>query len=117
MLQDYVLNVGTVAPTMTRSVLILSITVQCRLQTASKRKVSHTYPELDLACAGKSGRKVGIQGDERFCLMRTGTYNIFIEYCTCNSKDGCNASFTFTPAPLLLFTLAVITAGVKFLSY
>ncbi|XP_046753042.1 uncharacterized protein LOC124416161 [Diprion similis] len=32
----------------------------------------------------------GIAGDERFCLMRTGTYNIFMEYCTCNSKDGCN---------------------------
>ncbi|XP_050476007.1 uncharacterized protein LOC126866455 [Bombus huntii] len=34
----------------------------------------------------------GIEGDERFCLMRTGTYNIFMEYCTCNSKDGCNAA-------------------------
>ena len=34
----------------------------------------------------------GIQGDERFCLMRTGTYNIFMEYCTCNSKDGCNSA-------------------------
>ncbi|XP_022916755.1 UPAR/Ly6 domain-containing protein crok [Onthophagus taurus] len=34
----------------------------------------------------------GIRGDERFCLMRTGTYNIFMEYCTCNSKDGCNGT-------------------------
>ncbi|CAK9802157.1 hypothetical protein ANTQUA_LOCUS3161 [Anthophora quadrimaculata] len=34
----------------------------------------------------------GINGDERFCLMRTGTYNIFMEYCTCNSKDGCNTA-------------------------
>lgn len=34
----------------------------------------------------------GIEGDERFCLMRTGTYNIFMEYCTCNSKDGCNVA-------------------------
>lgn len=25
----------------------------------------------------------GIEGDERFCLMRTGSYNIFLEYCTC----------------------------------
>lgn len=25
----------------------------------------------------------GIEGDERFCLMRTGSYNIFMEYCTC----------------------------------
>ncbi|KPJ16012.1 hypothetical protein RR48_05357 [Papilio machaon] len=50
--------------------------------------------------------EVGIMGDERFCLMRTGTYNIFIEYCTCNSKDGCNSSSLFSPVPLLIFTLA-----------
>lgn len=25
----------------------------------------------------------GIEGDERFCIMRTGSYNIFLEYCTC----------------------------------
>nr|XP_026495555.1 uncharacterized protein LOC113400260 [Vanessa tameamea] len=47
--------------------------------------------------------EVGIQGDERFCLMRTGTYNIFIEYCTCNSKDGCNTSSLISPLPLLTF--------------
>ncbi|CAH2092814.1 unnamed protein product [Euphydryas editha] len=46
--------------------------------------------------------EVGIQGDERFCLMRTGTYNIFIEYCTCNSKDGCNSSTFISPFPLLM---------------
>lgn len=34
----------------------------------------------------------GIGGDERYCLMRSGTYNIFMEYCTCNSKDGCNSA-------------------------
>ncbi|XP_034668225.1 uncharacterized protein LOC117901543 [Drosophila subobscura] len=34
----------------------------------------------------------GIEGDERYCLMRTGSYNIFMEYCTCNSKDGCNGA-------------------------
>ncbi|XP_037960112.1 uncharacterized protein LOC119689363 [Teleopsis dalmanni] len=34
----------------------------------------------------------GIEHDERFCLMRTGSYNIFMEYCTCNSKDGCNGA-------------------------
>lgn len=34
----------------------------------------------------------GIVGDERFCLMRTGTFNIFMEYCQCNSKDGCNSA-------------------------
>ncbi|OWR45550.1 hypothetical protein KGM_208428 [Danaus plexippus plexippus] len=46
--------------------------------------------------------EVGIQGDERFCLMRTGTYNIFIEYCTCNSKDGCNSSSFLHPIPMLI---------------
>lgn len=39
--------------------------------------------------------EVGVKGDERFCLMRTGTYNIFMEYCTCNSRDGCNSSDTW----------------------
>ncbi|XP_055596654.1 uncharacterized protein LOC129746800 [Uranotaenia lowii] len=39
----------------------------------------------------------GIEGDERFCLMRSGTYNIFMEYCTCNSKDGCNGASQFGP--------------------
>lgn len=34
----------------------------------------------------------GIEGDERYCLMRTGSYNIFMEFCTCNSKDGCNGA-------------------------
>lgn len=34
----------------------------------------------------------GIGGDERYCLMRTGTHNIFTEYCTCNSRDGCNGA-------------------------
>ncbi|KAK6627808.1 hypothetical protein RUM44_010287 [Polyplax serrata] len=38
----------------------------------------------------------GIENDERFCLMRTGTYNIFMEYCTCNSKDGCNSGSSIT---------------------
>lgn len=52
----------------------------------------------------------GIEGDERFCLMRTGTYNIFMEYCTCNSKDGCNSaglinSKFFYVAFMLTFTL------------
>ncbi|XP_050348006.1 uncharacterized protein LOC126771886 [Nymphalis io] len=52
--------------------------------------------------------EVGIQGDERFCLMRTGTYNIFLEYCTCNSKDGCNSSSLINPLPLLTFMSLVL---------
>ncbi|XP_055917710.1 uncharacterized protein LOC129949981 [Eupeodes corollae] len=49
----------------------------------------------------------GIGGDERFCLMRTGTYNIFMEYCTCNSKDGCNSSGFLGPNSLAV----AITSG------
>jgi len=51
----------------------------------------------------------GIGGDERYCLMRTGTHNIFTEYCTCNSRDGCNAAssdsysvFNFILTPVLI---------------
>lgn len=50
----------------------------------------------------------GIGGDERYCLMRTGTHNIFTEYCTCNSRDGCNGTsgisysvLNFILAPIL----------------
>ncbi|XP_021190135.2 uncharacterized protein LOC110376107 [Helicoverpa armigera] len=57
--------------------------------------------------------EVGIQGDERFCLMRTGTYNIFIEYCTCNSKDGCNGSSALNP--LSLFFVLSASAILKWL--
>ncbi|KAL1497957.1 hypothetical protein ABEB36_008835 [Hypothenemus hampei] len=47
--------------------------------------------------------EIGVQGDERFCLMRTGTYNIFMEYCTCNSKDGCNTSSNLSLSSNVLF--------------
>ena len=33
----------------------------------------------------------GIGGDERYCLQRTGSFNIHVESCTCNSRDGCNS--------------------------
>ncbi|XP_029159953.1 uncharacterized protein LOC114931960 [Nylanderia fulva] len=50
----------------------------------------------------------GIAGDERFCLMRTGTYNIFMEYCTCNSKDGCNLA-PYQHGNWLLLLIGLIT--------
>ncbi|KAL6444149.1 hypothetical protein ACFW04_001824 [Cataglyphis niger] len=50
----------------------------------------------------------GIAGDERFCLMRTGTYNIFMEYCTCNSKDGCNSA-PYQYGNCLLLLIGLIT--------
>ncbi|BES91732.1 unnamed protein product [Nesidiocoris tenuis] len=53
----------------------------------------------------------GIAGDERFCLMRTGTYNIFMEYCTCNSKDGCNTgALPSLNWPTLLFVSGLAIA-------
>ncbi|XP_060522654.1 uncharacterized protein LOC132699786 [Cylas formicarius] len=51
--------------------------------------------------------EIGIKGDERFCLMRTGTYNIFMEYCTCNSKDGCNTS-SHVDVSLLLISSSIL---------
>lgn len=57
----------------------------------------------------------GIAGDERFCLMRTGTYNIFMEYCTCNSKDGCNGASALTFSSLLTLTLVFVVRNVRWL--
>ncbi|XP_071442635.1 UPAR/Ly6 domain-containing protein crok [Hetaerina americana] len=49
----------------------------------------------------------GIAGDERFCLMRTGTYNIFMEYCTCNSKDGCNGAMALKTGLFVMSTFVI----------
>lgn len=43
----------------------------------------------------------GIGGDERYCLQRSGTFNIHIETCTCNSKDGCNTASSQLPLNLM----------------
>lgn len=55
----------------------------------------------------------GIEGDERFCLMRTGTYNIFMEFCTCNSKDGCNGAGSVYPKFITVAAGAVLTAVLR----
>ncbi|KAF0297840.1 hypothetical protein FJT64_000508 [Amphibalanus amphitrite] len=34
----------------------------------------------------------GIGGDERFCLHKWGTFDIYTEVCTCAAKDGCNSA-------------------------
>jgi len=52
----------------------------------------------------------GIEGDERFCLMRTGSYNIFLEYCTCNSKDGCNDAGVLNPKFTYVALMTMMTA-------
>ena len=31
----------------------------------------------------------------RYCIHRSGTYNIHVEYCTCRKKDGCNTASGF----------------------
>jgi len=56
----------------------------------------------------------GIEGDERFCLMRTGTYNIFLEYCTCNSKDGCNSASLKNIKTWITLLAASISTGLYF---
>jgi len=46
----------------------------------------------------------GIGGDERYCIFRSGTYNIHSEYCTCNAKDKCNgAPGSGEPSALVLW--------------
>ena len=44
----------------------------------------------------------GIGGDERYCLQRAGTFNIHVESCTCNSKDGCNSGYSIKYSSLHL---------------
>ncbi|RXG71216.1 hypothetical protein Avbf_08729 [Armadillidium vulgare] len=45
----------------------------------------------------------GVGGDERYCIYRSGTYNIHMEYCTCDDKDGCNTSSSQYQVSYLLF--------------
>jgi hypothetical protein len=43
------------------------------------------------------------------CQIRYGAYDVFMELCTCNNKDGCNGSLstmTFTPVTALMFISA-----------
>lgn len=52
---------------------------------------------------------LGLAGQgEPNCQMRHGTYDVFMETCTCNDKDGCNAA-TRGPEPAQL-TILTITA-------
>ncbi|KAK2720691.1 UPAR/Ly6 domain-containing protein crok-like [Artemia franciscana] len=57
----------------------------------------------------------GIGGDERYCIQRTGTYNIYTETCTCNSKDGCNSGTSFAPFfPLVFLGVVYVLRGTRF---
>ncbi|KAK3891197.1 hypothetical protein Pcinc_004912 [Petrolisthes cinctipes] len=49
--------------------------------------------------------EAGVGGDTRYCIYRSGTFNIHMEYCTCNDKDGCN-SVSHTKPSIQLVTSA-----------
>ncbi|XP_062546510.1 uncharacterized protein LOC134212548 [Armigeres subalbatus] len=57
----------------------------------------------------------GIGGDERYCLMRSGTFNIFVEYCTCNSKDGCNSALDKVPLSHLLVSSFILCCFITYM--
>jgi len=52
----------------------------------------------------------GVGRDERYCIHRSGTYNIHVEYCTCRSKDGCNGSKATSPSHWIIFWTLLIAA-------
>lgn len=52
----------------------------------------------------------GIGGDERYCLMRTGSYNIFVEICTCVGRDGCNSATSLQVHTVILFLGSLLCA-------
>merc|ERR1719481_140345 len=48
----------------------------------------------------------GVGSDERYCIHRSGTYNIHVEYCTCRKKDGCNGA----PASVFISEVVLVLA-------
>ncbi|XKL63537.1 hypothetical protein PGB90_005901 [Kerria lacca] len=87
---------------------------------AFEQSLSH-YPKVKATMCRKIRQKVhgewryfrdcaylgepGIGGDERYCLMRTGSYNIFVEICTCVGKDGCNSAVSLQIHALILILI------------
>jgi len=53
----------------------------------------------------------GIGKDERYCLYRSGTYNIHVEYCTCRKKDGCNSADTTGISWAVIGGVSLLLAG------
>ncbi|CAG0923806.1 unnamed protein product, partial [Notodromas monacha] len=41
----------------------------------------------------------GLDGDERYCRILEGTFNIHVEHCECKGKEGCNAAHSLSPSP------------------
>merc|ERR1711911_285345 len=56
----------------------------------------------------------GIGGDERYCLQRAGTFNIHVESCTCNSRDGCNSGISITSLNKTVMLTFFIMIGIFF---
>lgn len=46
------------------------------------------------------------------CQMRHGSYDVFMESCTCNNKDGCNSATSLiklgSPAMMLLLSIVIL---------
>ncbi|XP_064457755.1 UPAR/Ly6 domain-containing protein crok-like [Ornithodoros turicata] len=91
------------------------------------------YPGLEATMCRKIRQKVygswrfirscaflGVPGegtyDENYCLMRTGTYDVFVETCTCNSKDGCNPAPRTRATAWLLLSLGAVVPGIFLLN-
>merc|ERR1711963_631891 len=53
----------------------------------------------------------GIGRDERYCIHRSGTYNVHMEYCTSRSKDGCTSATSLSGGGLGLALPLVAYAG------
>merc|ERR1712211_199663 len=91
----------------TQSVPTPLITGRSRSRTAATPQREH-LPGLESTMCRKVRQKVngqwryirscaflgepGVGNDERYCIHRSGTYNIHVEYCTCRKKDGCNGA-------------------------
>ncbi|CAG7828455.1 unnamed protein product [Allacma fusca] len=57
----------------------------------------------------------GIGGDGRFCKRSlTGTYDIYIEDCTCISKDGCNKSISLNASVVVSLFCILLVLLVKY---
>ncbi|GBN10227.1 hypothetical protein AVEN_217489-1 [Araneus ventricosus] len=54
-------------------------------------------------------------GNENHCTMRTGTYNVYFETCTCNSKDGCNSAVSLRMSCVTLLLTLLLIFKIKFL--
>jgi len=48
-------------------------------------------------------------GNEHNCLYRQGTHDIYTEFCTCNSKDGCNTGALHIATPLIISAFIIIS--------